>query len=171
MSSEPIEERRPVSADETQAIIDEWVRLQLEQAGSAAFVSIVAEEGFLLQAPLADQRWEGPAGLEEHQTLKRFFFDEELVVRDVRVAPGEERTLAWTCTSWAASYRPVGSPRSFSVRAYIEHEWELRRCPRTGCPFLQRLTTDLFEYRKGHAPPQAVPGNPYLDPELPVQRR
>lgn len=169
--SETTEERRPVDAEEARAIIDTWVRLQLEQAGSAAFAPIVAEEGFLLQAPTVERCWEGLDGLEEHQRVKRFFFDEELAVRDVRVAPGAQRTLAWTCTGWAASYRPQGSPRSFSVRAYMEHEWELRRCPRTGRAFLQRLTTDLFEYRKGHAPAEAVAGNPYLDPGLPVQRR
>ncbi|GEM_PF-2001767 len=161
----------PVTADEAQEIIDRWARLQDAQAPLEELLEIVAEEGFLLESPTADRRWEGREGLRAHQELMRVFFDAEHHFRDVRIAPGAERTIAWTCLSWQARYRPAGSPTSSVVKAYMEHEWELRRCERSGRPFLARLTVDRFEYRKGCAPAQAVAGNPYLDPGLPVQSR
>lgn len=160
-----------VTADEAQAIIDEWARLQDTQAGLAAFLPIVADDGFLLQSPAESRRWEGHAGLEAHQEMKRFFFDEEHDFRDVRIAPGEERTIAWTCLGWEARYRPQGSPTSKVVKAHMEHEWEFRRCGRTGRPYVLRLTVDSFEYRKGCGPETSVAGIPYLDPGLPTRSR
>ena len=161
----------PVTAEEAQEIIDRWACLQDTQAPVEELLEIVAEEGFLLESPTADRRWQGHEGLQAHQELMRFFFDEEHLFRDVRIAPGAERTIAWTCLSWQARYRPAGSATSRLVKAYMEHEWELRRSERTGRPILARLTVVHFEYRSGCAPAEAVAGNPYLYPGLPVQSR
>jgi hypothetical protein len=69
-----------------------------------------------------------------------------------KVESGAERTIARTKMIWTAYYRPERSPRSKIMKSHLEHSWEFRRCAKTGRPFMQGHTVDLFEYLKGFAP-------------------
>ncbi len=151
-----------VTEGEARQIINEWARLHDLQAGLAAFLPIIAEEGFYMQ--FGDKRWEGYADFEGHQITKRKFFDEVHEYYDVRIEVGDERTVAKTKMNWSGRYRPERSPRSKPIKAYLEHTWEFRRCARTGRAFMQGHVVDVFEYLKGFGLDDTPAYDPHLDP-------
>jgi hypothetical protein len=151
-----------VTEQEVREIISEWGRLHDLQAGLSAFLPIIAEEGFYMQ--FGTKRWEGYADFEDHQITKRKFFDELHHYLDIKVEVGEEKTIAKTKMNWTYRYRPERSPKSRLIKAYLEHTWEFRRCPKTGRPFMQGHVVDLFEYEKGFRPDDEQEGyDPHLD--------
>ena len=109
------------------------------------------------------KRWEGYADFEDHQIVKRKFFDEFHHYLDILVEDREGDTIAKTKMRWSYRYRPERSPRSKLIRAYLEHTWEFRRCPKTGRPFMQGHVVDLFEYEKGFRPDEEQEYDPHLD--------
>ncbi len=151
----------PVSEEEAKKIISEWARLHDLQAGLSAFLPIIAEEGFYMQ--FGTKRWEGYADFEDHQITKRKFFDEVHDYYDIRVDVGQEKTIAKTKMRWTHRYRPERSPKSQLIKAYLEHTWEFRRCPKTGRPFMQGHVVDLFEYEKGFRPDEEQEYDPHVD--------
>lgn len=151
----------PVTEEEAKKIILEWGRLHDLQAGLSAFLPIIAEQGFYMQ--FGTKRWEGYADFEDHQITKRKFFDEVHDYFDIRVDVGPEKTTAKTKMNWTYRYRPERSPRSKLIKAYLEHTWEFRRCPKTGRPFMQGHVVDLFEYEKGFRPDEEQECDPHLD--------
>jgi hypothetical protein len=157
----PMVETGPVSDQEARRIIAEWGRLHDLQAGLSSFLPIIAEEGFYMH--FGERSWVGYADFEDHQITKRRFFDESHDYQDIKVEPGTERTVARTKMIWTAHYRPERSPRSKIMKSYLEHSWEFRRCAKTGRPFMQGHTVDLFEYLKGFAPDDAQDYDFHLD--------
>ena len=151
----------PVTEDEAKKIISEWARLHDLQAGLSAFLPIIAEEGFYME--FGGKRWEGYADFEDHQITKRKFFDEVHEYFDIRVDVGEEETTAKTKMRWTYRYRPERSPTSKLIKAYLEHTWEFRRCPKTGRSFMQGHVVDLFEYEKGFRPDEEQEYDPHMD--------
>lgn len=150
-----------VTVEEARSIIHEWGRLHDLQAGLSAFLPIIAEQGFYMQ--FGGKRWLGYADFEDHQITKRRFFDELHEYLDIQVELAEEKTTARTRMQWSYRYRPEGSPRSKLIKAYLEHTWEFRRCPRTGRPFMQGHVVDLFEYLTGFRPEDEQAYDPHLD--------
>ena len=151
----------PVTEQEARAIILEWSRLHDLQAGLSAFLPIIAGEGFYMQ--FGTKRWEGYTDFEDHQITKRKFFDELHDYFDVSVDVREEKTIAKTKMNWTYSYRPERSPKSKLIKAYLEHTWEFRRCPKTGRPFMQGHVVDVFEYEKGFRPDDEQEYDPHMD--------
>ncbi len=152
----------PVTEQEAREIIMEWARLHDLQAGLSAFLPIIAEEGFYMQ--FGTRRWEGYADFEDHQETKRKFSDESHDYHDIRVEVGDEKTIAKTKMHWTYRYRPERSPKSKLCKAYLEHTWEFRRCPKTGRAFMQGHVVDLFEYEKGFRPDEEQTYDPHIDP-------
>jgi hypothetical protein len=155
-------ERGPVTESEARAIIAEWARLHDLQAGLSAFLPIIAEEGFSMR--FGDKEWRGYADFEDHQITKRKIFDEVHDDYDIQVEVGPEKTVAKTRLRWFNRYRPERSPRSRVLKAYLEHTWEFRRCPRMGRAFMQGHTVDHFVYEKGFGPGDEQAYDPHLDP-------
>src|ERR1700753_1209123 len=127
-------ELSPVTEAEARQIILEGGRCDHLQAGLSAFLPLIAEDGFYMQ--FGAKRWIGYADFEDHQITKRKFFDERHDYFDIRVEPGEEKTLARTKMTWTYRYRPERSPISKLIKAYLEHTWEFRRCSKTGRAFM-----------------------------------
>lgn len=155
-------ERAPVTEEEARSIISQWARLHDLQAGLSAFLPIIAEDRFYMQ--FGDKRWEGYADFEDHQITKRKFSDEVHDYCDIRIEVGDDRTIAKTKMNWFARYRPERSPRSKTIKAYLEHTWEFRRCAKTGRAFMQGHVVDVFEYVKGFTPDDNPEYDPHLDP-------
>jgi hypothetical protein len=152
---------QPVTAAETHEIILQWGHLHDLQAGLSAFLPIIAADGFYMQ--FGTKRWEGYADFEDHQITKRKFFDERHEYLDIQVAEGDERTTAKTKMRWTYRYRPERSPTSKLIKAYLEHTWELRRCPQSGRAFMQGHVVDVFEYEAGFRPDDPPEYDPHLD--------
>jgi hypothetical protein len=152
----------PVTEAEARHIIEEWGRLHDLQAGLSAFLPIIAAEGFYME--FGGKRWVDYADFEDHQITKRKFFDELHEYYDVQVAVGDAKTIARTKMHWTYRYRPERSPKSQLIKAYLEHTWEFRRCPRTGRAFMQGHVVDVFEYEKGFRPDEQQESDPHLDP-------
>jgi hypothetical protein len=151
----------PVTEEEARAIIQEWARLHDLQAGLSAFLPFIASDGFYMQ--FGGKRWVGYADFEDHQITKRRFFDEKHEYFDIQVTPGEEKTIARSKMHWTYRFRPERSPTSKLIKAYIEHIWEFRRCPKTGRAFMQGHIVDLFEYEKGFRPDDEPQYDPHID--------
>lgn len=118
----------PVTEAEARTIIiAEWGRLHDLQAGLSAFIPLIARTGFYMA--FDGKRWEGYAGFEEHQLVKRRFFDELHDTFEARVIPGTDSTHAWTRSHGNACYRPENSPRSKTIKSLIEHDWEFAAIP------------------------------------------
>ena len=152
-----------VTEQEATEIIMEWGRLHDLQAGLSAFLPIIAEEGFYIQ--FGTKRWEGYADFEDHQETKRKFFDEVHDYYDIRVEVGDEKTIAKSKMHWTYRYRPERSPKSKLCKAYIEHSWEFRRCPKTDRAYIRGHVVDLFEYEKGFRPDEEQTYVPHIDPQ------
>jgi len=151
----------PVTEAEARDIIHEWGRLHDEQAGLSAFLPIIAEDGFYMR--FGGKSWVGYADFEDHQITKRKFFDECHDYYDIQVQVGEEKTIAKTKMRWTYRFRPERSPKSLLIKAYLEHTWEFRRCPRTGRAFMQGHVVDVFEYEKGFRPDEQLDYDPHMD--------
>jgi hypothetical protein len=152
---------QPVADAEAREIILQWGRLHDRQAGLSAFLPIIAEEGFYMA--FGAKRWVGYADFEEHQLVKRKFFDEFHDYVDIAVEPGLPTTWAKTKMKWNYRFRPERSPTSQLIKAYLEHTWEFRRCERTGRPFMQGHVVDLFEYEAGFRPDEPQEYDPHID--------
>ena len=151
-----------ITEAEAREIIVEWGRLHDLQAGLSAFLPLIAREGFYLE--FAGKRWEGYDGFERHQIEKRRFFDElHETVSIEMLPPAGDATHVRTLSHWDASYRPENSPRSRRIRSIIEHDWEFRRDPATGRPFMQGHRVTKFDYRPGFAPDDTPEYNPHLE--------
>jgi hypothetical protein len=150
-----------VTEAEVRALIKRWGELQDRQAGLAAFLPMVARDGFYLE--FDGQRWEGYEGLESHQQMTRRFFDEQHEIFDVRLVPRSDATHALTSGRWDARYRPEGSPVSRQIKTRVEHDWEFRRDPATGQAVMQGHKVLKLEYLPGFAPDDAPAGDvPHL---------
>lgn len=154
-------QQTPVTEAEARSVIQQWGRLHDQQAGLSAFLPIIAEEGFYMQ--FGAKRWEGYADFEDHQITKRKFFDELHEYQEIQIDVGEKQTRAKTKMRWTYRYRPERSPTSKLIKAYLEHTWEFRRCPKTGRPFMQGHVVDVFEYEKGFRPDDEQQYDPHLD--------
>ncbi len=144
-------DKGPVTTGEATKIIMEWARLYDLQAGLSEFLPYIAEEGFYMRFDRND--WLGYSDFEKHQIMKRRFFNEFHEYYDIKIEEGEEKTTATTKMNWVAHYRPENS----------EHLWEFRRCEKTGRPYMQGHSVELFEYIKGFAPDEADNSDPHLD--------
>lgn len=151
----------PVTESEARAIIAEWGRLHDLQAGLSAFIPLIAPTGFYME--FDGKRWEGYAGFEAHQLVKRRFFDELHDTFEVRITPGADSTHASTRSHWNASYRPENSPRSRTIKTAIEHDWEFRRDPANGRAFMQGHKVTKFDYLPGFAPADVQDYDPHLE--------
>ena len=151
----------PVTAEEATKIIFEWARLHDLQAGLSEFMPYIAEEGFYMR--FDGNEWIGYSDFEKHQIMKRRFFNEVHEYYDIDIVEGDEKTTATTKMNWAAHYRPENSPKSQLIKAYLEHLWEFRRCQKTGRPYMQGHSVELFEYIEGFAPDEENNSDPHLD--------
>jgi hypothetical protein len=158
----------PVTEAEVRAIITRWGELHDLQAGLSAFIPIIAPVGFYME--FSGKRWEGYAGFEVHQLVKRRFFDELHETMEIRITPGPEVTRAWTLSNWNARYRPENSPRSRLIKTILEHDWEFRRDPASGRAIMQGHTVTRFEYLPGFAPEDKPDDDPHLGPTLGARR-
>lgn len=152
----------PITEDEVRQLIHAWGRLQDDHAGLAAFLPIIAEEGFELR--FGDQVWQGYAGLERHQETKRPFFDEVHLYQWIDVRTSDEQSEATSVMQWEASVREAPAPRSTRIKAVLHHSWLIKRSPHTGKPVIVRSVVDSFKYVPGFEPGPAPTPTPHLAP-------
>lgn len=162
----PVPALEPVSEDEARSIILEWGRLHDLQVGLSGFLPVIATDGFYMR--FGDKQWVGYADFEAHQIAKRRFFDEIHDYTSIHVAVQEPFSMARTVMLWTYRHRPENSPTSQLLKVRIEHTWEFRRCPTSGCAFMQGHVVDRFEYIDGFRPVSAEQAaqveDPHLDP-------
>lgn len=141
-----------VTRDEAIALIYRWGELHDDHAGLARFMPILDEHDLVLK--FRDQVWEGYEGFEQHQEVKRQFFDESHIY-DEQAFEVEEDTTGTRVRSkmqWAARMRRDGEPRSEQIKVDIVHRWVMRRCPRRGVAVIQHHEVESFDYVQGFEP-------------------
>ncbi len=151
-----------ITEDEVRQLIHQWGRLHDEHAPLSAFLPIIAEEGFEIQ--FGEDVWQGYAGLEAHQELKRQFFDEAHIYQWIDVKTAGDQAEAKSVMQWEASVREPPAPRSTRIKAVLHHSWLIKRSPRTGKPVIARSVVDSFKYVPGFEPAPPKKPAPHLAP-------
>ncbi len=152
---------QPITEEEVKHLIHEWGRLHNDHAPLSAFMPIIAEEGFEIR--FGDFVLKGYAGLEEHQEIKRQFFDEAHIYNSIDVTAFPDRAEAKSVVQWEASVREASAPRSTRLKAVIHHSWLIKRSPLSGKPVIVHHIVDSFKYLPGFEPPPRVKLPPHLD--------
>lgn len=152
---------QPITEEDVKHLIHEWGRLHNDHAPLSAFMSIIAEEGFEIW--FGDFVLKGYAGLEEHQEIKRQFFDEAHIYNSIDVKVFADRAEAKSVVQWEASIREAPAPRSTRLKAVIQHSWLIQRSPKSGKPVIMHHIVDSFKYLPGFEPPAPVKPAPHLD--------
>lgn len=141
-----------VTREQAIGLIRQWGNLHDEHAGLARFMFMLDENDLVLK--FRDQVWGGYEGFEQHQEVKRQFFDESHVYDDAgfEVEEDIEGTRVRSKMQWTARMRPQGAPRSEQIKVDIVHRWVMRRCPRRGTAVIQHHEVESFNYVPGYEP-------------------
>jgi hypothetical protein len=143
-----------LTADDVRDVIETFWRLDADKAHLAEFLPIMDDEFVIRAVDEAGEevvRFDGLAGLEDHQDGKMDIFDEAFELTALRVDPGPV-TSAHTSCVWTFRRREARAPRSEVCVADLSHIWQLRRHPTHGRAVMTGHTCIRFEFRPGHAP-------------------
>ncbi|MBI4965549.1 MAG: hypothetical protein HY913_19890 [Desulfomonile tiedjei] len=151
---------KPLTETEVRELIELWGRLQNEHAPIVDLLPIIAEEGFEIR--FRDKVWRGLRGFEDHQEVKRQFFDEEHVYESFDVTVLPDRAEARTVMRWEASHREAPAPRSKRLKAVFYHSWVIKRSAASGMPVIVKHFVDSCEFQPGFAPSPEAPPDPHL---------
>ena len=139
---------------EVRWVIESFWRLDADKAHLADFLPIMDDEFVIRAVSEAGEevvRFDGLAGLEDHQDGKMDIFDEVFELTSFRLDPGPVAIAHTTCV-WTFRRREPRSARSEVCVADLAHVWQLRRHPVRGCPVMTGHTCVRFEFRPGQAP-------------------
>ncbi len=146
----------PLSKAEVQAVIETFWRLDATKAHLVEFLTIM-DEGFFIRAVDSQgqevARFDGLAGLEDHQDGKMDMFDEEFHLQSLEFEPRDTAFVAHTTSTWNFRHRPPRASASAVCVADLAHEWYLRRHPARLTPVMTGHTCTSFVFRPGQAPP------------------
>jgi hypothetical protein len=149
---------RPLTADEVRDVILSFWHLNAEKAPVGDFAPIL-DDGFSLVAvdPEGKEvaRFDGPDGLEEHQTGKEIYFDQRFTLRSFDVELEGERAVAQTTGLWECIHCEPGMAHSEPLKADLAHTWHARRSPETGRAVLSLHVCTYFRYVPGFEPAPA----------------
>jgi len=144
----------PLTEDEVRGVIETFWALDADKAHLADFLPIM-DDDFVIRAvgESGDEaaRFDGLAGLEDHQDGKMDIFDEAFQLTALRLEPGAV-TAAHTSSVWTFRRREPRAPRSEVCVADLSHIWQLRRHPTRGRAVMTGHTCIRFEFRPGQAP-------------------
>jgi hypothetical protein len=146
---------RPLTPDEVRDVILAFWHLNAEKAAVAEFAPIL-DDGFSLVAvdPEGNEvaRFDGPAGLEEHQAGKEVYFDQRFTLRSFDVQVDGDRAVARTTGIWECIHCEPGMAHSEPLKADLAHTWYARRSPTTGVAVLSLHVCTYFKYVAGFEP-------------------
>jgi hypothetical protein len=137
-------------AEARDVVIAFWKMLD-EHAPIHRLLALVAEEGFEIGFR-GGQCWRGLDGLEQHQEVKRQFFDEAHVPESLSVTLSPGQAVVKSVMRWEASYREAPAPRSERIKAVLHHTWVIGRSPRDGRPVVKSQIVDSLRWLDGFAP-------------------
>ena len=145
---------KPLSKAEVRDLVLTFWRLNAAKAPMAEFVPIL-DEGFSLMA-VDDQgrevvRYDGLAGLEEHQYGKLIYYDQRFRLLSLEADLAGDRAVARTTGEWRARHCEPRMARSEQLRADLAHVWHARRLP-AGRPVLTLHVCTYFQYHPDFAP-------------------
>lgn len=145
----------PLTEDEVRDVIETFWRLDAGKAHLADFIPIM-DEGFVIRA--VDEhgaevaRFEGLAGMEDHQDGKMDFFDEEFTLGSLTITQPGTAVIVHTTAVWSFRHRAPRAATSEWCVADLEHEWYLRRHPDRLTAVMTGHTCTKFAFRPGQAP-------------------
>lgn len=140
-----------LTEEEARHVVIAFWQMMDDHAPVHRLLTIVAEEGF--EIGFRDrQRWLGLDGLEQHQEIKRPYFDEAHVPQLIDVTLLPDRAVVKTVMRWEASHRDPPAPRSERIKAVLHHTWEIIRSPRDGRPVVQSQIVESMRWLEGFAP-------------------
>jgi len=99
-------------------------------------------------------RFEGLAGLEEHQYGKQIYYDQRFSLGFFDADVDGDRAVARTTGEWRARHCEPRMARSEQLRADLAHVWHARRLPRGSAVLTLHICT-YFQYQPGFAPAAA----------------
>ena len=143
-----------LTEDEVRDVIETFWRLDAGKAHLADFLPIMDDEFVIRAVDDAGAevvRFDGLAGLEDHQDGKMDIFDEAFELTALRLDPGAV-TAAHTTSVWTFRRREPRAPRSEVCVADLSHIWQFRRHPTRGRAVMTGHTCIRFEFRPGQAP-------------------
>jgi hypothetical protein len=147
----------PLSRNEIADLIETFWRLDSAKVHLADFLPIM-DEGFFIRAVDTEgrevARFDGLAGLEDHQNGKMDMFDEQFRLSSLDYQLTGDTVVAHTTATWSFRYRVARAATSTACVADLTHEWYLRRHPVRLQPVMTGHTCTHFAYRPGQAPPQ-----------------
>lgn len=172
----------PPSENEVRAVIQKFWSLDADKAHVADFLPIMDDDFFIRAVDgNGDEaiRFDGLAGLEDHQEGKMDLFDEQFQLSSIDCTIAGDRAVARTTAQWTFRHRAPRAPHSKLCRGDLEHEWYVRRHPERGTVVVTGHTCTRLTYRPGQAPPvpaaredvQAASRSIHLDPERYLGRR
>jgi hypothetical protein len=145
------------NAEIRKLVVTFW-RLNAGKAPMAEFVPIL-DDGFVLMAVDEEGnevvRFDGLAGLEEHQYGKQIYYDQRFRLGSFDVEIDGDRAVARTTGEWRARHCEPRMARSEQLRADLAHIWHARRLPE-GSPVLTLHVCTYFQYQSDFAPAAAA---------------
>ena len=149
---------RALTEGEVRKLVLAFWRLNAGKAPMADFVPIL-DAGFAMVA-VDDAgnevvRYDGLAGLEEHQYGKQIYYDQRFKLISFEADIDGDRAVARTTGEWRARHCEPRMPRSQELRADLAHTWYARRLP-SGLPVLTLHVCTYFQYQPGFAPAGAA---------------
>jgi hypothetical protein len=158
--SEPVSDRvrerrvKALTGGEVRNLVLTFWRLNAAKAPMADFVPIL-DDGFALVAvdDKGDEvvRFDGLAGLEEHQYGKQIYYDQRFRLGSYDVDIDQDRAVARTTGEWRARHCEPRMARSEQLRADLAHIWHARRLPQGSAVLTLHICT-YFQYQPGFAP-------------------
>jgi hypothetical protein len=158
--NEPVRDRvverlaKALTEGEIRKLVLTFWRLNAGKAPMADFLPIL-DAGFAIVA-VDDTgnevvRYDGLAGLEEHQYGKQIYYDQRFRLISFEADIDGDRAVARTTGQWRARHCEPRMPRSEELRADLAHIWYARRLP-AGSPVLTLHVCTYFQYQPGFAP-------------------
>ena len=145
----------PLTEDEVRGVIETFWALDADKAHLADFLPIM-DDDFVIRAvgESGDEaaRFDGLAGLEDHQDGKMDFFDEEFHLESLELTTPGPVAVVHTTAVWTFRHRVPRAASSEVCVADLAHEWYLRRHPVRLTPVMTGHTCTRFAFRPGQAP-------------------
>ncbi|HVA07387.1 MAG TPA: hypothetical protein VNG12_11665 [Acidimicrobiales bacterium] len=145
---------KSLTEGEVRKLILIFWRLNAAKAPMADFVPIL-DDGFAIVAvdDKGDEiiRFDGLAGLEEHQYGKQIYYDQRFKLFSFDCDIDEGRAVAHTRGEWRARHCEPRMAESEQLRADVAHTWYARRRPE-GAAVLTLHVCTHFNFQPGFAP-------------------
>ena len=149
----------PLSEDQVRWVIETFWALDAGKAHLADFLPIMDDE-FVVRA--VDEngnevaRFEGLAGMEDHQDGKMDFFDEVFQLETFQITEPGPAVVVQTTATWTFRHRAPRAATSEVCVADLAHEWHVRRHPVRLTAVMSGHTCTRFAFRPGQAPSAAT---------------